>query len=107
MDELENIRQKKIQEIQAQQQEQFQEQVQLQQQIQQLETVVKQYLTKEALQRYGNLKAAHPEKSIQLLVLLSQFIQQGKIKKKIDDQGLKEILKQITPANKKFNIKHK
>ncbi len=103
MDEIERIRQNKLKELQEKQQEELQ----LQQQIQQLETVVKQFLTKEALQRYGNLKAAHPEKAIQLLVILSQLIQQGKIKGKVDDQQLKEILKQITPGKKEFKIKRK
>jgi len=107
MDELEKIKQKKLKEIQEKQQEQLQEELQLQQQIQQLEAVVKQFLTKEALQRYGNLKTAHPEKAIQILVILSQLIQQGKIKIKVDDQQLKEILKQITPGKKEFKIKRK
>jgi len=107
MDELEKIKQKKLKEIQEKQQEQLQEELQLQQQIQQLEAVVKQFLTKEALQRYGNLKTAHPEKAIQILVILSHLIQQGKIKIKVDDQQLKEILKQITPGKKEFKIKRK
>ena len=51
MDELEKIKQEKLKELQAQQQNQLQEELQLQQQIQQLEDVVKQYLTKEALER--------------------------------------------------------
>ena len=99
MDEIERIKLKKLKELQARQQEQLQnqlqEELQLQQQIQQLEEIVKQFLTKEALQRYGNLKTAHPEKSLQILVILSQLIQQGRIKKKIDDNILKEVLKQI------------
>lgn len=103
MDEIEKIRENKLEELQAKQQEQLQ----LQQQIQQLEAMVKQFLTKEALQRYGNLKAAHQEKAIQLLVILSQLIQQQKIKGKVDDTQLKEILKQITPEKKEFKIKHK
>ncbi len=107
MDELERIKQEKLEELQANQQEQLQEELQLQQQVQQLEAVVKQFLTKEALQRYGNLKAAHTKKAIQLLVVLSQLIQQGKIKDKIDDNLLKEVLMEITPKKKNFKIKHK
>lgn len=112
MDELEKIKLQKIKELQQKQQEQLQnqaqEQIQLQQQIHQLEAVVKQFLTKEALQRYGNLKTAHPEKSIQLLVVLSQLIQQQKIKGKIEDNLLKSILQQIFPQKKKkFTIKRK
>ena len=62
-------------------------------------------LSKEALQRYGNLKAAHQEKAVQLLVILGQSIQQGHIKEKISDEKLKDILKQLQPEKKDFKIK--
>jgi len=108
MDELESIRRKKLEELKQQQieaiQQQSQEEQQLEQQIQQLEAIVKQALTKEALQRYGNLKAAFPERAVQLLVVLTQAIQSGQITK-IDDQALKEILKKLTPEKKDIKIK--
>lgn len=107
MDELEALKKKKLEELQqAEAMQQSQEEAQLQQQIEQLEAVVKQLFTKEALSRYGNLKAAHPEKAIQVLVVLGQLIQQGKIHK-INDSQLKEILKQLTPEKKEFKIKRK
>ena len=110
MDELGEIRKRKLMELQQQQEEQLQnqsqEQQQMQAQLEQLETVVKQFLTKEALQRYGNLKTAHQEKAVQLLVILGQAIQQGQIKEKITDERLKEILKQLQPEKKEFTIKH-
>jgi len=109
MDELEELKKKRLEELQKQQEEslqqQAQEQQQLQSQIEQLETLVKQYLSKEALQRYGNLKTAHQEKAVQLLVILGQAIQQGQIKEKITDEKLKEILKQLQPEKKEFKIK--
>jgi|TARA_Y100000031_G_C8129697_1_gene342279 DNA-binding TFAR19-related protein (PDSD5 family) len=73
-------------------------------QIQQLENIVRQKLTKEALQRYGNIKAAHPEKTLQLLVILGQMIQGEQIDM-IDDNKLKEILQHMTQQKKDFNIK--
>lgn len=110
MDELEELKRKKLEELKKQQEEalqnQAEEQAQLQQQIDQLESVVKQIFTKEALSRYGNIKAAHPEKAVQLLVVLGQLIQQGKIKQ-INDSQLKEILKKLTPEKKEFKIKRK
>ncbi len=81
------------------------EQEDFQEKIQQLEMVVKQTLTKEALERYGNIKAASPEKAVQLLVVLGQAIQAGQIQQ-IDDDKLKEILMQLTPEKKEFKIKH-
>jgi len=110
MDELEEIRKKKLAQLQRSQQgklqQQMQEEAQLQQQAEQLEIIVKQKLTKEALQRYGNLKAAHPEKAMQLLVILAQAIQQGQINQ-VDDNTLKQILIKLTPEKKDFKIKIK
>ncbi len=80
------------------------EQMQLQQQIEQLEIVVKQKMTKQALERFGNIKSAHPEKAIQLLAILGQAIQAGKIEE-IDDDQLKEILMKLTPEKKEFKIR--
>ena len=104
MDELEELKKKKLEELKNQQLNQSQEEAQLQQQVEQLEAVVKQAFTKEALERYGNLKAAHPEKAVQLLVILGQAIQQGQITK-IDDEKLKEILLKLTPKKRDFKIK--
>ena len=81
------------------------EQEEIQQKVEELELVVKQSLTKDALERYGNIKAASPEKAIQLLVVLGQAIQAGQIQQ-IDDSKLKEILMQITPEKRDFKIKH-
>lgn len=102
------IRKRKMQELRRKQleemQQQAQEQEQLQQQIQQLEIIVKQALTREALERYSNLKTAFPDRAVQLLVILAQAIQSGQITK-IDDNTLKEILKRLTPEKREFKIK--
>lgn len=107
MDGLEEIKKRKLHEIRKKQleqvQQQAQEQEQFQQQVQQLEIMVKQALTKEALERYGNLKTAFPEKAVQLLVILAQAIQSGQISK-IDDNTLKEVLRKLTPAKRDFKI---
>ena len=108
MDELKEIRRRKLSELRAAQLEKIQQQAkeeeQLKQQIEQLETIVKQALTKEALQRYGNLKAAFPDRAVQLLVILAQALQAGQINK-IDDDTLKEILKKISPEKRDVKIK--
>lgn len=105
---LGDIRRKKLEELKRFQQDRFsdqlQEESQLQQQIQQIEMIVKNSFTKEALERYGNLKSAHPDKAVQLLVVLGQAIQKGQITR-VDDETLKNILVQLTPKQKKFNIR--
>ena len=106
---LEEIRKKKLEELMRSQQEklqqQSQEQAQVQQQIEQIEEIVKKFLTKEALARYGNLKTAHQEKALQLLMILFQAIQKGQIQGQIDDSTLKKILQQLTPKKKEIKIK--
>ena len=109
MSTLEEIKRKKLEKlIQIQQeklQQQSQENAQIQQQVEIMENSVKQILTKEALIRYGNLKTAHQEKALQLLIVLFQAIQKGQIKGKIDDSLIKKILEQLTPKKKEINIK--
>ncbi len=73
-------------------QEEIQKQLELQKQIQVLETTVKKYLTREAITRYGNIKAAHPQKAIEIITILAQLIQSGQIKEQLDDAQFKEIL---------------
>jgi len=103
-DVLEEIKRKKLEELQRAKQAQIQEEARLQQQVEQLEAFVKQAFTKDALERYGNLKTAHPDKAMQLLVILGQAIQKGQINQ-VNDSQLKEILMKLTPDKKEFKIR--
>lgn len=106
MDELERIKQQKLEDMQKRQiQQVWQEELQLNKQVEQLEAIVRGVLTKEAMQRYGNVKAAHPDKAVQALVVLAQLVQQGT--QRIDDDKFKEILQRLTPKKKEFRIKRK
>ena len=102
---LEEIRRKKLEEMMKLQQQQAEEQSQIQHQIGQMESVVRQFLSKEALARYGSLKAAHQEKALQLLVVLFQAIQKGQVKGKIEDALLKKVLEQLAPKKREIKIK--
>ncbi|MEA3429991.1 MAG: DNA-binding protein [Nanoarchaeota archaeon] len=99
MNELEELRHKRLEQLQQQQKEVEE----FNQQISTLEQFVRQHLTKEALSRYGNLKAAHPEKAVQALTLLAQIIQTGKLPM-IDDKQLKDILQRMQPPKREFKI---
>ena len=99
MNELEALRNKRLEQLQRQQQEQQE----FQQQVETLEAYVKQHLTKPALSRYGNLKSAHPEKAVQVLTVLAQILQSGQLKN-IDDEQLKDILHRMQPPKKEFKI---
>lgn len=106
---LDEIKKRKLEELMQVQQERMQQQsnehAQIQQQIEQMESVARQFMTKEALARYGNLKTAHHEKALQLLLILFQAIQKGQIKSQIDDSTLKKILGQLTPKKKEIKIR--
>lgn len=105
MDELEEIRQKRLEEIRRQREAELQQRIQIQQQVSQLETAAKIWMDAQAVSRYGNIKAAHPEKALQVAVLIAQFVQSGKIKKLITDEQLKELLVYLDEKKKETTIK--
>jgi programmed cell death protein 5 len=105
MDELSEIKRKKMLQMQQNYQDQLEDQAELHQQVQQLEVIVKQRLTKEALERYSNIKAADPEKAVQILAILAQFISRSR--EQITDEQFKRLLLKITPEKKEFRITRK
>jgi len=86
------------------QQEETQEQ-QIQQQLAQIETIAKQYLSKDALTRYSNLKLAHNEKAIHAATLIAQAVSSGQLNRKLSDKEFKEILIALDKGKREFNIK--
>ncbi|GEM_PF-559564 len=98
-DEPESIKRKKLelymQRVQEQASQHQVEEAQASQQIAALETMIKTRLTRDALQRYGNIKAAHPEKAVQLLVVLGRLINTGRAGI-IGDDDLKSLLRMMS-----------
>ena len=107
MDELEEIRKQKLAAMQQNMQEQQEKQAEIEQQVEMLEAFVKQHMSAEAISRFGNIKLAHPEKAVQLLVVAGQLIKAGKIKEKISDEQLKQLLTMMDSEKKEFTIKRK
>ncbi len=83
----------------------YQEQFELRRKIGALENLVKSYLSKEAILRYSNIKAAYPEKQIQILEIMKNLIQTGRIKKQLSDDEFKEILRLLQTEKKEIKIK--
>lgn len=98
-DESESIKRKKLelymQRMQEQASQQQAEEAQASQQLAALEGMVKVRLTRDALQRYGNIKAAHPERAVQLLVVLGRLINTGRAGM-IGDEELKSVLRMMS-----------
>lgn len=115
MSDIEEIKKRKMEQLKAQYQsqmqqqlqDQLQQQMQVEQQIEALEQVVKAHLDKDALTRYGNIKAANPQKAVQILVILGQAIQAGHIRTMLNDEQFKAILEKLTPEKKEFKIRRK
>jgi len=76
------------------------------QQIQMLEQIAKSHLTKDAFQRYGNLRAANPEFAVRVLMVVAQYLEKTKTSQ-MDDRQFKSLLKQIVPKKRDINIKRK
>ena len=95
MSDLDYLRQRKLEQMQ----EQYQQQLQLQQQVAQLEELVKKKLTKEALERYGNVRLANPELAIQA----ASVIVRSKIEL-VNDEQLKSLLGKLAGPKKEFKI---
>ena len=83
-----------------------QDQAELQQQIQQLESTVRNYLDKDAIERYNNLKTAHQELAVNALVTISQLIQNGQIREMTSDEQFRQLLAKLN-RKKNFRIKRK
>lgn len=111
---IEELKKKKLAEMQEKQeklgaeeefQKQLEEQLKAQQQIEMLESVAKQFLTKEAVERYGRLKLAHPATAIKTIALIAQAAQLGQLNDKISDIEFKELLKRMREDKKDFSFK--
>ena len=104
MDDLEALRQKKIKRLQRQQEEDTQHSsASLEDQIYQIEKTVLPYLSKEAVERYGTVKLAHPELAIQSLVHIAQLLQKSTIQQ-VHDTLYKSILKRLQPHKRDTKI---
>ena len=114
MSDLEEIRRRRMAELERQHAmgaEQSHQQVQQQQMQQELEAQKKQILiqilTPEARNRLANLKLTKPEFVQQIELQLIQSAQSGSLKGKVTDEQLKVLLKQISGQKRDINITRK
>ncbi len=104
-DELEEIRRRRLLELQRKVGEE-QRNVQMQQQLElQKQALLRSILTPEARQRLANLKMVRPDFTSQLELQLIQLAQQGKIPIPLTDKQLKQILIQIQSRKRETKIR--
>ncbi len=111
MSDIEELRKKRMQELQQQaaaQQAASREQEEARKQLEaQKKQAMLQILTPEARSRLANLRLTRPEMVDQIEVQLIQLAQMGRVKSKITDDQLKELLKNLAGRKREINITRK
>ena len=98
---LGQLKQNYSEQLQRQMLEQQQTEAESAKQLEAVEAVVKAHLTKEALQRYGTLKLAHPETAIQLLVAIAQALETGRLRGMLNEEQMVNALQQLSRLSQK------
>jgi programmed cell death protein 5 len=109
-DELSEIRQRRMAQLQQQAQNQQAMQADLEQQERvksQIQMVLMQALEPNARERLNTIKLTKPEFAGAVEQQLVQLAQSGRLKQKITDAQLKELLRQIAPAKRDYSITRK
>ncbi len=108
-EELEQLRRRKLQELQAQQHAQIQEAIRQEEIRQEYELkkkmILKKILTPDARSRLTNLRMVKPQFAEQVELQLIQLAQTGRLQEQITDNQLKELLKKIQGTKKDIKIK--
>jgi len=106
-DELAEIRRRRMEQLQREaqgrqgQEEEYARQQQMEAQIQ---MILKQILEPQARERLNTIKLTRPEFAQAVEQQLVMLAQSGRIREKISDDQLKQILRQLTPAKRDFSI---
>lgn len=104
-EELEQIRQRKLREMQARMAEQARQEELRQQLEAQKVAILRQILTPEARARLTNLKITRPEVAEQLELQLIQLAQAGRITRPVTDEELKEALSRLFAKKREIKIR--
>lgn len=104
-DELAEIRRQRMMQMQQQQMAE-QDQIQRQQQQQaQIQSVLMQVMEPEARERLNTIRLTKPEFAASVEQQIVSLAQSGRLRNKITDEQLRQLLTQIVPQKKEFNIR--
>ncbi len=106
-DELEILRQRKLQELQLRAQQEAAVQEQNKQLEAQKQTLMRQLLTPEARERLANLRMTRPDVVESVENQLIMLVQQGRITQQIDDYTLRQILRKVMPHKREIKIERR
>lgn len=106
-DELEALRQRKLQELQVRAQQEAMAQEQAKQIDAQRQMVMRQILTPEARERLANLRMTRPDIVESVENQLIMLVQSGRITQQIDDYTLRQILRKVMPQKREIKIERR
>ena len=109
-DELERIREQKRKQLEERGESEEQKEAmeaQRQQAEAQKKAVLRQHLTDGARKRLNTVKMSKPDIGDQVEQQVVALAQSGRIQDKIDEDKMKQILKELTPDSKSFDIKRR
>ena len=106
--ELEELRRRKMAQLQQSQESQLQQQAMMEERAKQMEAerqaIMRQLLTPEARERLAKVRMAYPDVAAAVEERLIRLMQMGRIQNQIDDATLKAILRQISPQRREIKI---
>jgi len=108
-DELEELRKKKMEQLKEQQEGgegEAQEAAQQQAEAQK-KAILRQHLTDGARKRLNTVKMSKPQVGEQVEQQVVALAQSGRIGDQIDEEQMKELLSELTPDSKSFDIKRR
>jgi len=108
-DELEQIREQKKEQLKEQAQSQDDEamEAQRQQAEAQRKAILRQHLTDGARKRLNTVKMSKPEAGETVEQQVIALAQSGRLQDKIDEDQMKELLRELTPDSKSFDIRRR
>ncbi|HTY52309.1 MAG TPA: DNA-binding protein [Methanomicrobiales archaeon] len=107
-DELAELRRRRVEQLQRQSldQQALDEELRRQKQVEaQIHHVLLQILEPEARERLANIKLTKPDFARSIEQQLVALAQSGRLKQKITDAQLKDLLRQLIPGKKDWNIR--
>ncbi len=108
-DELERIRREKMEQIQGQDDGEAREQAQARQEAaqQQRQAILRQYLTDGARKRLNSVKMSKPDFGEQVEQQVVALAQSGRVNDRIEEDQMKELLRELKPDDDGFNIRRR
>lgn len=106
-DELEELRKEKMEQLREQGEQEGTQEAARQQAEAQKKAVLRQHLTDEARKRLNTVKMSRPDFGETVEQQIIALARSGRIQDKIDDEKMKQLLKELKPDDKGFNIRRR